>query len=405
MSEPYIPLVVHVTHEAGVKLGGIGAVLDGFLNSPEYDASVARTILTGPINMFDTVEMERLFAPENKLRVRYSSLYGYEWNEGPESVVSALQAIETSMNVKFLYGTRTIGGRDHEILLVDAGGIAGSVINSFKFYLWQRWGLPCSQFEGNWEFSFFLNAGEPLFAGLQAITEDMAPGVTRYLIAHEWLGLPVVFSAKLRDDSAYRTIFYAHEVATARLLVEENEGHDTRFYNALRLGRLQGNNLDQVFGDHSWFYKHAMLLRAGVCDRIFAVGDPTVDELRFLGGVFSTAPIDLVFNGVPAASISLEQKLVEPRAASAICREPLRLSPGLCLLARDPDGDIQGALAGYQSARAPRVDARKPGQESGLVHRVHGLSDRTPRGGCVPLGGRVRLARRAPVRQWRFAPG
>ncbi len=91
--------------------------------------------------------------------------------------------------------------------------------------------------------------------------------------------------------------------------MESSGGHDTRFYNALRLGRLQGVSLDQVFGDHSWFYKHAMILRAGVCDRIFAVGDPTVDELRFLGGVFSTAPIDLVYNGVPAAAIDLPQKL------------------------------------------------------------------------------------------------
>ena len=80
------------------------------------------------------------------------------------------------MNVQFLYGTRTIAGRDHEILLVDAGGIAGHVINSFKFYLWQRWGLDCGKHEGNWEFSFFLNAGEPLYAGLQAITQDMPPG-------------------------------------------------------------------------------------------------------------------------------------------------------------------------------------------------------------------------------------
>jgi hypothetical protein len=223
--------------------------------------------------------------------------------------VTALQAIEQTMNVRFLYGTRTIAGRDHEILLVDAGAIAGSTINSFKYYLWQRWGLDCGKHEGNWEFSFFLNAGEPLYAGLQAITQDMPPGVTRCLIAHEWLGLPVIFSALLRDDCCYRTIFYAHEVATARLLVESNGGHDTRFYNALRLGRLQGSSLDQVFGDHSWFYKHAMILRAGMCDRIFAVGDPTVDELRFLGGVFSTEPIDLVYNGVPAASIDLQQKL------------------------------------------------------------------------------------------------
>lgn len=309
MSPPRIPLVVHITHEAGVKLGGIGAVLEGFTGSSAYNAAVARTILAGPVNPFDAVEMERLFAPANGLKVRYSSLYGCEWNEGPAQVVAALQAIEQTMNVKFLYGTRVVGGRETEVLLVDAGAIAGSVINSFKFYLWQRWGLDCGKYESNWEFSFCLNSGEPLYAGLQAVTQDMPPGITRYLVAHEWLGLPTVFSALLRDDCCYRTIFYAHEVATARLLVESHGGHDTRFYNALRLGRLQGASLDQVFGDHSWFYKHAMTLRAGVCDRIFAVGDPVVDELRFLGGVFSTAPVDLVYNGVPAAFVDLQQKL------------------------------------------------------------------------------------------------
>ena len=51
----------------------------------------------------------------------------------------------------------------------------------------------------------------------------------------------------------------------------------------------------------------------GVCDRIFAVGDPVVDELRFLGGVFWDKPIDLVYNGVPAAPISLGQQKLASR--------------------------------------------------------------------------------------------
>jgi hypothetical protein len=46
-----------------------------------------------------------------------------------------------------------------------------------------------------------------------------------------------------------------------------------------------------------------------VCDRLFAVGDLVLDELRFLGGVFNTAGIDLVYNGVPYAPTSLDQKL------------------------------------------------------------------------------------------------
>ncbi len=307
MSPHQIALVVHATHEAGVKLGGIGAVLDGMLGSAAYNAAVQRTILVGPMNPWNTVEMERLTAPANRLRIIYSSLHGI--NEAPEALAASLRAIEERMNVHLLYGVRAFGAAQHEVILADAGGIAGPVVNSYKYYLWQRWGLPCSQHEGNWEFSFYLNAGEPLHAAIEAITADMSPAADRFIIAHEWLGLPVVFSALLRDPTRYRTVFYAHETATARLLVEEHPGHDTRFYNALRLGLAQGNPLDQVFGDQSWFYKHAMIQRAGVCDRIFAVGDLVVDEIRFLGGVFRDKPIDLVYNGIPAPELSLDQRL------------------------------------------------------------------------------------------------
>ncbi len=309
MPSQHIPLVVHATHEAGLKLGGIGAVLDGLLTSPAYNENVARSILVGPINPWNAVEMERLTAPGNRLRTIYSSLPGLEWNEATEEVAAALQEIEQRMNVHFLYGMRGFGRYEHEVILVDAGAIAGETLNAYKFYLYQRWGLACSQHEGNWEFSFFLNAGEPLYEAVNAVAQDISPTAQRYIIAHEWLGLPVIFSAALRNDDRYKTVFYAHEVATARLLVEGNGGHDTRFYNVLRLGLAQGHSLDAVFGDQSWFYKHAMIQRAGVCDRIFAVGDPVVDELRFLGGVFNDKPIDLVYNGIPAAPISLEQKL------------------------------------------------------------------------------------------------
>jgi glycosyltransferase involved in cell wall biosynthesis len=307
MSPPSISLVVHATHEAGLKLGGIGAVLDGLLGSPVYNANVSRTILAGPLNPQNAVEMERLRADANRLRIIYSSIHGI--NPAPTALARALRAVEDGMRVRLLYGARGFGPYEHEVILVDAAGIADQVINNYKYYLWARWGLPSDRHERNREYSFYLNAAEPLFAALEAVTADMSPAAERYIIAHEWLGLPVVFSALLRDEGRYKTIFYAHEVATARWLVEEHGGHDTRFYNALRIALAQRRRLDEVFGDQAWFYKHAVILRAGVCDRIFAVGDPVVDELRFLGGVFRAKPIDLVYNGVPAQAISLEQKL------------------------------------------------------------------------------------------------
>ena len=160
MPTNHIALLIHATHEAGLKLGGIGAVLDGLLGSAAYNAAVGRTILVGPINVWNPVEMERLTAPANRLRIIYSSIHGI--NQAPDALSRALRAIEEGMRVRLLYGVRRFGSAEHEVILVDAGGIASEVINGYKYYLWQRWGLPCSQHEGNWEFSFFLNAGEPL---------------------------------------------------------------------------------------------------------------------------------------------------------------------------------------------------------------------------------------------------
>ena len=71
-------LVVHATHEAGIKTGGIGAALDGILSSGSYLLGVQRTILVGPMNTRDDIEMERLVSSSNMLDVLYSSYHGLD---------------------------------------------------------------------------------------------------------------------------------------------------------------------------------------------------------------------------------------------------------------------------------------------------------------------------------------
>ncbi|HRA01325.1 MAG TPA: hypothetical protein PLJ62_14055, partial [Thermoflexales bacterium] len=66
-------ILIHSTHEAGLKFGGIGAVLDGLLAAPSYRERVDRTLVVGPLNTRDGTEMERIFAPRNGLWVRYFS--------------------------------------------------------------------------------------------------------------------------------------------------------------------------------------------------------------------------------------------------------------------------------------------------------------------------------------------
>src|SRR5450756_634771 len=88
------------------------------------------------------------------------------------------------MHVRLLYGRRKLGaaGAEVEVVLVDAQGIAGEVVDSFKYCVWEHWGLPCSQLQSIWEWSFYMDAAEPLFAALEAVTADMAPAAERFII-------------------------------------------------------------------------------------------------------------------------------------------------------------------------------------------------------------------------------
>lgn len=331
-----LDLVVHATHEAGLKVGGIGAVLDGLLSSESYNKNVKRTILVGPFNLDNAVEMERLTAARNRFTVRYSSLGGTREVRG--ELAQALDAISLYYHVHILYGTRAFGATEHEVLLVDARNVTINDLNAYKQHLWERHGIHSDRYEGQPEFDTFIAAAEPSFAALQAVvgtgdgprppdTRSLEPGLD-YLIAHEWLGLPLLFSAERRQPNAYRTIFYAHEVATVRPLVEEHPGHDTRFYNVMRIARGFGLYLDDVFGDQSGFFKHA-LLRAGTmtAEGLFAVGDLVVDELGFLDPAGAGREIDLVYNGVPSWQITLEEKRASKRLLQEYCRNLLGFEP------------------------------------------------------------------------------
>ncbi len=316
-------LVVHATHEAGVKVGGIGAVLDGLLREPAYNAAVARTLLVGPFNRDHATEMERLFAPRNKLRVRYFSTAGIY--DVPETLAQALTEIEMTFQVALLYGTRRFGVYEHEIVLVDARHVRDDVVREYKYHLWERYGIDSYRYEQNPEYETFVRAAEPSLAAVQAIVGQIPPRAV--IIAHEWLGLPFVFSLQRHHPGEGKTVFYAHEVATVRPLVENHPGHDTRFYNVMYAARDRGLFLPDVFGDQSHAFKHALLMAAASLDGFFAVGDLVVDELRFLSPHFAQRRIDLVYNGVPSQRISLDERQVSTERLRTYAQNLLGFRP------------------------------------------------------------------------------
>jgi glycosyltransferase involved in cell wall biosynthesis len=307
MSEAHgqFDLVVHSTHEAGVKLGGIGAVLSGLLGARTYNEHIARTILVGPMDTEDQAEMERLTAPRNQLEIWYSSQHGVD--EVDLGLSSRLRAIESQYNVKILYGTRAFGAARHKVILVDGKHAAPDRINAYKASLYSRFGIQSNRYERHPEYTLYVDAAEPSYRALQAIAGERSG--QRFLIAHEFMGMPLCYSALIHDAGAYHTIFYGHEVATVRPIVEFHPGHDTMFYNVMARARQESRYLEGVFGDQSGFFKHGLIRPAATqCDNIFAVGDSIVREMRFLGADWEGANIDLVYNGVPSHHISLEDK-------------------------------------------------------------------------------------------------
>jgi hypothetical protein len=299
-------LVVHATDEAGVKIGGPGAVLDGILSSGSYLVNVERSVVVGPMNTRDDAAMERLVKPSNDLDVEYSSYHGVDKLD--RQLSAALGKIEASFKVNVLYGRRGFDGTEHEVILVDASRVVPDKVNSFKRRVYDRFGLPSDLYEADDEYNLHINAAEPSYLVLKTLIGSGRSG-ERFLIAHNYAGMPLVYSATLHDPDVYHTVFFAHEVATMRDIVENSYGHDTMFYNILKKAQGQGLFLRDVFGDQSRNFKHGILKTAVECDNILAVGDPIVDELRFMSPVLAQAHIDLVYNGLSNEGITIEDKM------------------------------------------------------------------------------------------------
>jgi hypothetical protein len=291
--------VIHSTHEAVQKVGGIGTVLDGLLTSSVYQKAVQRSILVGPLT-----HPREAMALANQGEVLFSSLDG----TGQGRVAKLLGAVEVAHNVNMVYGKRRFGnGAEAEVLLIDAGDVNPRKMRNFKYNLYQHFGLASDRYDHVDDYALYVDCAEATYDALVALLgQSKGPHV---VLGHEYMGMPLVLKTLMVNDPRFRAIFYAHEVATMRGIVESAPGHDTMFYNTLRTFLEQGSEVTAAFGNQSDNYRHALIEKAHHCDGIFAVGDPVVDELKFLGEAFQAYPIDLVYNGLPADNIGFDERL------------------------------------------------------------------------------------------------
>src|SRR5215204_7716911 len=142
--------VVHVTHEAIQKIGGIGAVLQGLLTSPVYLAKVPRNILVGPFWPSDERGETRL-GPQGE--VLYSSLdHLYR-----SPLAARFREIEQTYDVGIVYGRRRFVDKETgavsvpEILLIDVSRYDAKKIGEFKYELWEKFGIESGKYESIWD--------------------------------------------------------------------------------------------------------------------------------------------------------------------------------------------------------------------------------------------------------------
>lgn len=301
--------IAHVTHEAVQKVGGIGAVLQGLLTSRAYQAAEQRTILIGPLF---PVDGEGRLGPHGE--VLYSSLDGITKHPMSE----ALDRVRREFHVGIVYGHRTFidpytGAKvSPEVVLIDTSRMDLGRVNAFKGEMWAAYGIDSKRHESSWEYDLYVKLAPPAIAILKALG-TVEHGGECVTLAHEFMGIPTALAGKLDRSGRFRAIFYAHEVSSMRRIVESHPGHDVTFYNVLSSAIQNGRYVEDVFGDQHNYYRHALVDAARFCDRIFAVGDYVVKELRFMGPAFADVPIDTVYNGVPAEKITLDQRRASQR--------------------------------------------------------------------------------------------
>src|SRR5688572_18247262 len=318
--------VVHVTHEAIQKIGGIGAVLHGLLTSPVYLKDVPRNILVGPFWPGEERGEHRLGPQGEVLYSSLDSLYR-------SPLAERFREIEQTYEVGIIYGRRRFVDKESgtistpEVLLFDVSRYDAKKIGEFKFQLWEKFGIDSSKYEHIWDYEQYMRLAQPAIAALHALGAASAiePCV---ILSHEYMGMPTALAAILEGDRAnFRTIFYAHECATMRRIVEGHPGHDTMFYNVMRSAIAEGHFVDDVFGNQDGYYKHALVKAARFCDNIFAVGDYTLKEMRFMGADFAAVDAQLAYNGVPHWRISVDEKMASRAKLRKYCKNLLKYEP------------------------------------------------------------------------------
>ncbi len=296
-------IAVHITHESVKKIGGIGSVLSGVCNIPAYKEFYDKTVFYGPL--FDLP-----FDTFSYLGTSGELLLSSHDHYDAANYSQALGQIIQKYNIDIVYGRRQLVSEFDvtrhttvEVVNIGINKMKHEEVEKYKYALWKDFNIKSHLYEDDWDYQQYLRIAIPYLEILEKLYGSEAEF---YHFAHEYMGvasaLSVLMSARMQT-----TVFVAHEVTTARSLVEEQPGHDISFYNILRKAKAH-KSLEQVFGSQEHNSRSELVKRAVKFDNIFAVGDHVKEEYLFLVPQTPPEKIKIVYNGISAKSVDFEQK-------------------------------------------------------------------------------------------------
>lgn len=302
-------VAIHVTHEALYKVGGIGEVINQLCTSPSYLSIFDKTLLYGPL-------FEYVGSPSTRLgrdgTVFYSSKDSYD----TKNFSQIFKPILEKYNIDLVYGERRIVNEFDpkkvstvEVLLVDITHMNKDIVNYFKYLFWEKFRLPSDRYEHDWDYEQYFRIGIPYFE----LISLLYPAEKEFLhFAHEYMGIPSLLSLELNpafNQRKHRRIFYAHEVAPVRRIVENLGGADISFYNILKFSKRMGLSLENIFGPQDDWYRTPLVKLVKRFDKIFAVGDWVAEEYKFLCPDVPEEKIVIVYNATSSNHYSFDDKL------------------------------------------------------------------------------------------------
>ncbi len=291
-------IAIHITHEALYKIGGIGEVLNGLTTSPSYQHFFDKTLFYGPL-------FEPHSPPTTALGHDGVVLYDRRHHYDAGSFEKIFSSLCEKYQINIVFGKRRIGHPFHperlatvDVLLVDITSMPSHIINHHKYLLWEAYGLTSDHYDQDWDYEQYLRIGLPYAELILALYPQAQ---VYYHFSHEYMGIPSLLSLKISpyyDPEKHKLIFYAHEVAPVRRIVESLPGKDLTFYPILEKGLNQRKSLEEIFGSQMDWGRTALVKLAKNFDRIFAVSDLVAKEYLFLAPDTPEENIRIVYNGI-----------------------------------------------------------------------------------------------------------